>query len=481
MSEENKNINDEAAYSFDGSFDEVGIERYIDEEPPRREKRKISLGAFLISAVALVLVTAMLTWTVAMGAYRGALADAIGGGLVQGEPVGDDIAANVDVINSLFETYSYYGLNDEELVSEVLRAYVAATGDPYAVYYTEEEFAAQEASAAGNTTGIGVTVTYTTLDYEGRNCQVIRVIAVVPDGPAYKAGIKTGDYIFYIGTDVNTRESIDSLGYDEAKNRILGEVGTVAELTILRQQDNGKLVELPFSITREVVKSLSVTSHICETDPSVGIVRISEFNLTTPKQFEEAVDALVAEGINKFVFDVRYNPGGSLVSIVAVLSFFFERGDVLLSTATRGGYGETIIVKPISEYEDEYAYCNVAKADIGKYKDLEIAVLCNENTASAAELFTAAFRDYGKGAIVGTLTYGKGSMQTVLPLDQFGVEGGLRFTTSVYFPPCGESYEGIGITPDVVVELSEKASMINFYELSDADDNQLAEAIKTFK
>ena len=123
----------------------------------------------------------------------------------------------------------------------------------------------------------------------------------------------------------------------------------------------------------------------------------------------------------------------------------------------------------------------MTKKDIGKYKDLKVAVVCNENTASAAELFVANFRDYGIGKVVGTTTYGKGSMQSIVDLASYGFEGGLRFTTRVYFPPCGESYDGIGITPDVIVELDEALLQTNIYEIDDAEDNQLQAAIETLK
>ena len=124
---------------------------------------------------------------------------------------------------------------------------------------------------------------------------------------------------------------------------------------------------------------------------------------------------------------------------------------------------------------------DITVEDIGKYKDLNCVVLANENTASAAELFTSNFRDYKIATIVGVTTYGKGSMQKIFSLEQFGYSGGVKLTTNMYFPPCGESYDGIGIKPDVEVELSEAAASVNIYKLADADDNQLQRALEELK
>ena len=153
---------------------------------------------------------------------------------------------------------------------------------------------------------------------------------------------------------------------------------------------------------------------------------------------------------------------------------------MLLSTVGNDKETEITKVEPIAYSNASYTVCDVSRSDIGKYRDAieEIVVLCNEGTASAAELFTAALRDYELADIVGTKTYGKGSMQSILPLDRFGYGGALKLTTKMYFPPCGEGYDGIGITPDEVVELSEEAKKYSVYLLPQSLDNQLAAAIK---
>ena len=264
---------------------------------------------------------------------------------------------------------------------------------------------------------------------------------------------------------------------------MIGEAGTKAEFTVLRKRagTTSEYEERFFSVTRRKIVSSSVYSHVCENDATVGIVKITGFDYNTPAQFCDAVDALRAKGIKKVVFDLRYNGGGALLSIVAVLSYFLDDGDVIMSTQSSNGDTEVLTVGVVSGLKGDKAACNVSRDDIGKYKDLEVAVLCNGSTASAAELFTATFRDYGLGKIVGTSTFGKGAMQTTIDLSYFGYEGGIKLTTDMYFPPCGESYDGIGITPDVVVEIDEALYGKNIYEITDAEDNQLGAAIETFR
>ena len=213
----------------------------------------------------------------------------------------------------------------------------------------------------------------------------------------------------------------------------------------------------------------------------IGIVKIIKFDFTTPTQFCLAVDELRAKGIEKFVFDVRYNGGGSLDSIVAVLSYFLDEGQTIISTLNKNGEGKVIKAGKVSGFYGEQAGLNVSRSDIGKYKDLKVAVLCNPTTASAAELFTATFRDYSLGKIVGDVTYGKGSMQSMLPLEYFGMSGVLKLTTNMYFPPSGESYDGIGIIPDIEIELDESLRTKNIYDFDDAEDNQLQAALETLK
>jgi carboxyl-terminal processing protease len=300
------------------------------------------------------------------------------------------------------------------------------------------------------------------------------------DSPAQTAGVQVGDLIVFVGVG-ETRQSVHDLGYDIAVGQMQGVKGTVASFTVYRPNGNEYEVK-EFSITRSEFTNWSVSSHRCTIDGygDVGIVRIMQFDLTTPAQFCEAVDELLAAGCDRIVFDVRNNPGGDRKSIEAVLSYFLKKGDVIIRTKDRDGNEDASYVKAVS-YTNEYAGCSVSESDIGKYRDtVKPVVLCNGNTASAAELFTAAFRDYGLAKVVGTTTYGKGSMQSIMSLARFGCPGALKLTTEMYYPPLGDSYEGIGIVPDVVKEQGEEAAKINVYEIRDHEDDQLVEALKHF-
>ena len=153
-----------------------------------------------------------------------------------------------------------------------------------------------------------------------------------------------------------------------------------------------------------------------------------------------------------------------------------NEGDTIIKTVDKQGTEAVSVVKAV-DYEDEYASCSVKKEEIGMYRDLDFVVLTNGSTASAAELFTAALRDYDLCDIVGTTTYGKGSVQSIFPLKN-GLQGAVKLTTRMYYPPCNVSYDGKGITPDVIVELNDG---VNIYDTDNSKDNQLVEAIKYIK
>ena len=482
MSEENKNYNlnnenetsrEETVYSgLEHFYDDCeGEKNNIDN---KKEPKKISLSSFIFSAIALVLVTAMLTWSLCLGVYRTQLAEITGG---EQQSVAD--TSDIAKLDAIFKAFSYNGVNEDAIKEILPKAYVAASGDRYAEYFTSEEYAAYMENAKGNSVGVGINITYTTVEIGGVEYKVLKVINVTRESPAMKAGVRVGDLVFYVGIN-SARESVESLGYEETMTRLLGDVGTRAEFTVLRESGSG-YEDIAFSIVREKIKSESVYFHVCETDADVGIIKILQFDGTTPTQFARAVDELRAKGIEKFVFDVRYNSGGSLDSIVAVLSYFLEEGQTIIRTVDNRGNEEITKVAPISGFTGDDAGYNVSAKDIGKYKGLRAVVLCNESTASAAELFVATFRDYEMAKIVGVKTFGKGSMQQMMSLKHFGIDGVLKLTTHMYFPPLGEGYDGIGITPDVTVELDEALKTKNIYEITDAEDNQLQAAIEKLK
>lgn len=456
--------------------------RYYAFAGHKKKVKTVSVSTFvatLVAAVSVTLVVTMLLTALVSTAYW----NAKGLGGLLGPSDRDEIVINDDslaLVDQLIKDYAYEGGDPEQMMDAVIKAYVAATGDIYAEYYTKEEFEAMQQESQGKMEGIGVSVVNGT--YEGRNA--IKLIMVYPGSPAEAAGLKPGDLIVALKVD-GEMQSVDELGgFTVSVNHLRGVAGTKAEFRVMRATGED-YSPIDFSITREAFEAASVIGKVSVTDPSVGIVTIIQFDLPTPEQFEEEVDALLAKGCTKFVFDVRNNPGGDLESIKAIQSYFLSRGDLLLSTKDKRGNEEKEYVDTVKHSSPVYRVCDVTEDEIGKYKDLTFCVLTNGNTASAAELFTATIRDYELGAIVGETTYGKGCMQSIYDLSRtgayygfYGVEGGLKITTRMYFPACGESYHEVGIAPDVEVKLpAEVLEKYTTYDLPEELDTQLQAAL----
>jgi carboxyl-terminal processing protease len=375
--------------------------------------------------------------------------------------------SELELIDQLFKSLSLFELDEDALMEAVLKGYVEGTGDKYAEYFTAEEYEQFTSSNQGETVGVGISV----IQNVEHSC--IEIINVIPESPAMKAGVLPGDLIVYIGIGEN-RQSVSALGYTNSLDKLVGDVGSLAEFVVLRDGE-----EIEFSIAREKVNFVSVTSRVCSIEgyEKVGIVRITEFNLTTPTDFEKEVDKLIALDCDKFIFDVRYNPGGDLESIKAVLSYFLNNGDTVIRIVDKNGKETSQKIEPV-EHKGDYKGCSIDKKDIGKYRDLDFAVLTNGSTASAAELFTSVLMDYKLSLTVGTKTYGKGTMQTTYSLARYGYSGAIKLTTKYYNPPISPSYEGKGITPDIVEELDEALKNVNIYKITDEEDNQLRRAIE---
>ena len=430
----------------------------------KSKKTTIPLKVFLLALVAAIIFSVSITHTVLEYTYNKALDYYISNGAIPSKGEFDKYIAIVKAITS---SASYYDVSEEKVLESVLDAYVKSTGDKYADYYTKAEVEAMMAENQGEMVGIGVNVIYNV------DLKMIEVINVMPDSPALEADVRIGDMIAYVGSG-EERVYVPDTTYEVAVDKMIGEEGTKAEFTVLRGENYSETVD--FSIERRKITTQSVMYHVCATDAKVGIVRISEFDLTTPPQFTEAIDTLKAEGCEKFVLDVRNNPGGYAISVEAVLSYFLSEGDPIIYTVDTNGDESFSSASPV-RFAAPYDTCNISKSDIGKYSDLDVVVIANEYTASAGELFTATIQQYGVGKFVGTQTYGKGSMQTTYYLDAYGLDGAIKMTTHMYFPKDKVSYEGKGIEPDHKVEIAEELKNVSIYKYTDAEDNQLQYAI----
>ena len=441
----------------------------------------MSLTAAVSTVITAVVLAVLVTFSLTRAYMQDELPNVIQPG--QGS-VEEDAFAELDVIDRLFRSLTMMEeLDDEAIITSVLKGYVAATGDLYAEYFTAEEFKEQTSSQNGEMCGIGVSVVNDVLAVNGMTYQVITVANVYPDSPAEAAGVLPGDHIMFVGVGED-KTLVQSIGYTEALNRMRGEEGSDCVFTAYRFKpgaDDSSYEEVEITVTRQKITTRSVIGRVHAEDPTVGVIKMTGFDNTTLEQFTDAVETLKAEGCTRFVFDLRNNPGGLLTSVQDVLILFLQEGDTVIST--KNSAGEETVTK-IAVDDKGYVTCGsgvLKKEDIGKYRNLEFSVLVNEFSASAAELFTANIRDYELGKVVGMKTYGKGSMQTTYSLSRYGYDGALKLTTAHYFPPCGEGYDGIGITPHVEVALSEEAKKYNINLLPDGLDNQLAAAIDTMK
>ena len=464
-----------------------GVRKYRFIGEKKRTVAKIPV-AVAVSIVALVCaVSVLFTFVSCEYLSKPGNQSNVGNSATTGTPIDQDAVNELEIpqyikdlikLDDAFNDYSYEGLDEETVSAAMLKAYIAATGDMYAEYMTKAEYEAYNNESAGEFVGVGISIINSSITISGYTYKALEVISVFKDSPALESGVKAGDFIVYAGGGEG-KTLVDTLGYDNALSVLLGDEGTVAEFTVFRPDSSeiSGFKQIDFAITRRKVTTESVTYRVSEADSNVGIIHISGFDLTTAVQFSEAVDTLLDNGCERFVFDLRNNPGGALLSIEAVLSYFLDEGDLIIGVEYGNGDTAADYVQT-KNYGSKYAGYNVSRSDIGKYKDLDFVVLTNQNTASAAELFTATMRDYQLAKIVGVTTYGKGCMQTILPLDEYGLEGGLRVTTAMYFSASRNIYHEIGIVPDVEVELTDEAKEYNFFVLPEEKDNQLAKALE---
>lgn len=406
-------------------------------------RRKVSLGASIAVVVIAVIfasfgsVMAYRTWTEPAVVQSGT-GDAEG---TQNASSAEGVSAAIGEIQELIDKYNIREYDPDALRDLALYGYVAGIGDPYAGYFPAESFRDLNDGLKGDMQGIGISVIYSP-ELGG-----IQIVDVFPDSPALKAGLEVGDVITFCGEDY---ESVISLGYEAALSTLRGEEGTVAKFIVNRDGE-----EIEFEVERAYITEQSVRYRLYSEDKTVGIIRITGFNSATVEQFTEALDALTEKGVKKLVFDVRNNPGGELKSICQVIDMIVPEGPVI-----RLQY----------KGKDIETYYNSDGNEI----NMPMAVLANGQTASAAELFTSALKDYGKAVVVGTLTYGKGCMQSILPLKD---GGGVKLTTALYYPPFSDNFDGVGVEPDIEVEMEGDAAKKSLYVIGDTEDTQLQAAI----
>lgn len=346
-----------------------------------------------------------------------------------------DFSVLMEALGYYDENY-LYEIDEDTLIAHMLSAFSGQ--DKYSTYYTPEEFAEMIASGNGNAKGVGVYVSGTTTS--------MIVTHVMKGSPAEQAGLMKDDEVLAVDGAY-----ISDIGYTEAVARVAGEDGTSVVLTILR---DGK--EMNVSVTRgDYTPETVLYSEMTENGKKVGYIRIIQFDAITVSQFKAAMETLMSGGCEKFIFDLRDNPGGNLDAIVEILDYLLPEGPVV-----------HILDRDMNVLETHTSDKNEV--------DAEMVVLTNGNTASAAELFTSALRDYEKATLVGTKTYGKGCGQTPYMLSNGGV---LYITAFFYNPPFGDNYDGEGIEPNIEKELPAEYRNTNLFLLPQEYDTQLEAAL----
>ncbi len=391
-------------------------------------KRIISVGV----AIALMLVTAALTFSLTM-VYSQAKFNS----RVYNIKEREQLYTKLSEIDSVVRQ-NYVGEIDESALNDsIAQGYIDGIGDKYAGYYTAENYAKYLASNEGKMVGIGVSVKQDESGY-------ILVTQLYENSTAAEAGIEVGDLIIKVGDISVTKET-----YSQAVSAVSGEEGTTVLLTI---RHNSEDLE-PIEVLRKEFDVISVTSKML-TD-TVGYIRIHEFNNNTVSQFKKAINNLEATGVKGIVFDVRNNLGGGVNSVAEILDILLPEGPIVSATYKNGKI-EVLATSDSAEMT------------------LPMTVVTNSSTASAAELFTQALKDYDKAQSVGTKTYGKGVMQSTKRLNDGSA---INLTVAKYNPPSGKNYDGVGITPDVIVDFPKELES-EMFELTYDEDPQLLRAVE---
>ena len=321
-----------------------------------------------------------------------------------------------DIFDRIREKY-VEEVNDEELIRAAINGMLTSL-DPHSSYLPPSDFDQMKVQTRGEFGGLGIEVTQD----EG----YVKVVSPIDDTPAFRAGIKSGDLITAVDG-----QSLLGMSLDEAVKVMRGPVGSEIILTIFRET-----IEEPYDVTiiRDIIK-LVVVRHRLEGD--TGYVRLSTFNDQTYKGLEKAVKSMIKEAggiknINGFVLDLRNNPGGLLSQAIKVSDAFLDKGEIVSTRSKHKGEGDRF---------------NAMRGDITKGKP--IVVMINGGSASASEIVAGALQDHRRAIILGTKSFGKGSVQTIMPLQG---NGAIRLTTSRYYTPSGRSIQAVGVVPDVLVE-----------------------------
>ena len=350
------------------------------------------------------------------------------------ENIYDKIDLFGEVLNKINKEY-VEEIDQSEAMDAAING-VLQSLDPYSAYMSPESFENMQTETSGEFGGLGIEVSM--------EAGVVKVISPLDDSPAYEAGVKAGDYIVKINNI-----QVQGKTLNEAVEIMRGPVGSDIEITVRRK---GVKKALVFNITRKIIKVRSVKSKII--DNNIGYIRLTAFNENSSNQIKKKINEFNKnENIEKFILDLRNNPGGLLSQAIKITDFFLSSGE---------------IVSTKSRQENENRKWFAQAGDILNGETL--VVLINNGSASASEIVAGALKDHKRAILVGENSYGKGSVQSIIPLRN---KGAIRLTISKYYLPSGESISEVGVSPDIVV-----AEDNDNFRIDTDSDNQLTYAIK---
>jgi len=349
-----------------------------------------------------------------------------------------DVENKINELAALLAVYYYDDVDLDEVKTGIYRGVLDSVGDKYTTYYTAEEYDSMMTSASATYYGIGAVLT------QNSKTSVVTVLHVYEGSPAADAGITAGDIIISAGGIEAT-----SVTLSELVQNIRGGEGTTVDIRIYNESNGYQDYELE----RRKVDIPTVDGELLEGNENIGYIEIVEFGDNTADEFIKIYEDLKGQGMDRLIVDVRDNPGGMLKAVVSLCDYILPEG---------------LVVYTEDKYEKRNEYTSEASCI-----DMPMAVLINENSASSAEIFAGAIRDYDYGTLIGTTTYGKGIVQTIKQLSDGSA---VKMTTSRYFTPKGENIHGVGIAPDIELEFEYTGDKESGYDYH--YDNQIMKAIE---
>lgn len=359
-------------------------------------------------------------------------------------------------IKAIIENYFLFDKDNERMEEYIYKGLVAGLNDPYSVYYTREEFEDLMEDTTGEYCGIGALVAKSVAT------GTVSISKVFKGTPAEEAGLRSGDIFYEVdGVEVTSDMDLDIL----VKQYVKGEEGTTVHLKMFRPSVEDYV---DFDVVRRQIEVPTVESRMLSED--IGYIVVSQFDEVTTQQFKQAIDDMEEQGMEGMIVDLRGNPGGVLDVAVDMLDYLLP--DDLTQYAE--GKGSTLVVSTADKNEEgERFYC-----DDRHGVEFPIVILQDGNSASASEVFAGAMRDYGRATLVGTTSFGKGIVQTLLPL---GDGSAIKITTAHYYSPSGFDLHGVGLEPDVEIAFEYPEGLGEDEELTDEMDNQLQKGMEVLQ